>query len=47
MKTEEYIENYLKETEQIARQLPREDIAKAVELLKNVKDWAAGYLCWA
>ena len=38
MKTEEYIENYLKETEQIARQLPREDIAKAVELLKNVKE---------
>lgn len=37
MKTEQYIENYLKETELIAKHLPREGIAKAVELLKNIK----------
>ena len=37
MDTKEYIESYLKQTEEIAQTLPKEEIAKAVEILREVK----------
>ena len=37
METRDYIENYLKETEEIARSLPKDQIEKAVEILRKVK----------
>ncbi|MBQ9360441.1 MAG: SIS domain-containing protein [Lachnospiraceae bacterium] len=37
MNTSEYIANYLRETEEIARTLPKDEIEKAVEILCKVK----------
>ncbi len=37
MDTKEYIESYLKQTEEIAKTLPGEEIEKAVEILRTVK----------
>ena len=37
MDTKEYIESYLKQTEEIAKTLPKEEIEKAVEILRTVK----------
>lgn len=37
MDVQEYIRNYLCETEQIARQIPQREIAGAVDILKKVK----------
>jgi D-sedoheptulose 7-phosphate isomerase len=37
MDTREYVEDYLKQTEEIARTLPKEEIAKAVEILRKVR----------
>lgn len=37
MNTKEYIDQYLKETMEIVNTVPRDEIAKAVEILKEVK----------
>lgn len=37
MNTGEYIKEYLKETEEIVRTLPKDEIEKAVEILRRVK----------
>ena len=38
MDTKEYIANYIKETVEVAQELPQDQIEKAVELLRKVKE---------
>jgi D-sedoheptulose 7-phosphate isomerase len=38
MNTQEYIENYIRETVKVAEGLPKDEIEKAVEILRRVKE---------
>ncbi len=38
MNTKEYIENYIRETVEVAEGLPKDEIEKAVEILRRVKE---------